>query len=101
MSSLFAKDSANNNIKLSVKGKTLTIASAVSQTGSAKSDIEAIVKGEELEIAVNARYVLEILGTISDEKISFGCNGSTSACVLTTAGDKDFLYVIMPLKLDN
>jgi DNA polymerase-3 subunit beta len=103
MTSLFAKETSNNNIKVIIKDKAMTISSASSQTGSAKSSVEmdSLTGNDNLEIAFNARYILEVLAVISDESIIMSFNDNSSACLLKPEKDNDFSYIIMPLKLDS
>ena len=101
MSSLFAKDSANNNVKIKTGKDTIIISSALLQTGSAKSEIAAKITGGEIEVAFNARYILDILPVISSKKIEINLNDSFSAGIVSSPDEPDFIYIIMPLKLDN
>lgn len=101
MSFLFAKDSANNNVKFVVKGNNLEILSAATQAGSAKSQLSAEVSGGELEIAFNAKYVLDVLSVIGSDLIDFEFNDGLSAGVLKSEKDQGYLYIMMPLKLEN
>lgn len=100
MLALFAKDSANNNIHFSVKDKILTLSSAASQSGSAKSNMKAEITGGDLEIAFNARYVLDVLTTLPHGSLWLEFNDSTSAGLVRTEKDSNFIYIIMPLKLE-
>ncbi|MFA7252936.1 MAG: DNA polymerase III subunit beta [Patescibacteria group bacterium] len=100
MSSLFAKDSANNNIKL-VVDKVLTVVSSVSQTGSAKSTVDAEISGTGLTIAFNARYVLDVLSVIGGDKVIFQFNESSSAALIKSEKDENYNYIIMPLKAES
>jgi DNA polymerase-3 subunit beta len=101
MSSLFARDSANNNVRVIVKKNDLTISSIVSESGTAKSSIASETTGGDVEIAFNARYMLDILNVISDEEIILNFNESTAAGAIKTPKDPDYFYIIMPLKLDS
>jgi len=101
MSSLFAKDTANNNVKMMVGKSDLSILSAASQAGSAKSKIEAEVSGGELGISFNARYILDFLNVISDDKVTLQFNDGTTAGVFRSEKDPDYVYIIMPLKLES
>lgn len=103
MTSLFAKETSNNNIKVIIKEKAMTISSANSQAGSAKSSVEldSLTGTDNLEIAFNARYILEVLAVISDEAITMSFNDNNSACLIRPEKDKDFSYIIMPLKLES
>jgi len=100
MSSLFAKDNANNNIKIKTGTGEMVISSALMQTGKAKSQIPAEIEGGEIEVSFNARYILDVLQVINAKKVLILLNDSTSAGVIKTEDDPGFIYIIMPLKLD-
>lgn len=101
MTSLFSRDAANNNVKIAVGKDGLDISSAASQIGTAKSHVPAEVKGEGLEIAFNARYVLEVLNVVSDAEIMLNFNDSTSPAVVKLGSDPLYTYIIMPLKSEE
>jgi DNA polymerase-3 subunit beta len=101
MSFLFAKDSANNNVKMMVKENEVSIISSASQAGSSKSAISAETSGGEIEIAFNARYILDVLNVLSDEYVVMEFNTSLVAGVVRPEKDDDYLYIMMPLKLEN
>lgn len=100
MSALFAKDSANNNIRLAIKNNIFTVSSTATQAGSAKSMIKADITGDDIEIAFNAKYVLDILNAFPQGSITIEFNNNASPCLIKTEKDANFLYIIMPLKLE-
>ncbi len=100
MSALFSKNSANN-IKLNIKDGALTIISEAAETGEATSKIPAEVTGGDITVAFNARYILDVLQILSSEKITINLNDESSAGMITTKDDKDYLYIAMPLRLDQ
>ncbi|MEI6499096.1 MAG: DNA polymerase III subunit beta [bacterium] len=101
MSSLFAKESVNNNVKIKVGKDCLIVSSTSSQAGDAKSTIEAKTTGEEVEIAFNAKYLIDVLQVLPGSKISVNLTNANSAGAIRKEGDKDFLYIIMPLKIEG
>lgn len=101
MLSLFAKDSANNNIRVTIKNNELTVASTATQTGSAKSKIKAEITGGDIEIAFNARFLMDVLTVLPTGTVTMGFNDSSAAGIIKTDKDNDFLYIIMPLKLES
>jgi len=98
MSALFAKDSANNNVRLTIKDKGFTISSTATQAGSATSMIKAELSGGDIEIAFNARYILDVLSVFPSGMVTIELNNNASPCVIKTEKDPQFLYIIMPLK---
>lgn len=100
MSALFAKNAANN-IKIKTGENALSISSAMSEAGDAVSQIEAKVTGGEVEIAFNSKYLIDVLQIISDDKVTLEFNDSASAGVIRSAGDANFVYIAMPLRIDK
>lgn len=100
MASLFAKDAANN-ISLKTKETAVVVASALSQIGSATSSLPAIVSGGEVTASFNARYILDILQVIPAGKIALKLNDSSSAAMVVPDKDKDYIYIVMPLKVEG
>ena len=101
MSSLFAKDSANNNIKISVAKNLVSVSSVASESGSSKSEVEAETTGDPIEVAFNARYLLDVLNVTADENVILGFNDVASAGTVRSEKDENYVYIIMPLKLEN
>ncbi|OQA04989.1 MAG: DNA polymerase III subunit beta [bacterium ADurb.Bin400] len=100
MTSLFAKDAANN-IKIKTTDQNLIISSAHAQSGDATSKVSAEVSGNDMEIAFNARYLLDALQAVSSKAVTLKLNDSSSAAVLEFDQDKNYLYIIMPLKIEG
>ena len=100
MSALFAKNSANN-IRIKTGEKTLSISSMANEAGDTVSEVEAEVTGGEIEIAYNVRYVLDVLQVIQSDKVILEFNDDASAGLIKSGKDKDFIYIVMPLKIDS
>lgn len=97
MSSLFAKNSANN-VKFSVDKDALKVSSMAGESGDTISKVKATVEGGEIDIVFNAKYVLDVLQVISSDKITLEFNDDASAGMIKSEKDKDFIYIVMPLK---
>ncbi len=105
MSSLFARESANN-VKIRVEGNTFKIIAVSPQLGDNTSSLTAEIKGSDLEIAFNARYILDALGIISTDEVILELNEISPTkerkpSVLKPTGAEDYLYIIMPLDLQT
>lgn len=100
MSALFAKDSANN-IKVKTGKDELIIKSMASQTGSANAKVSAQIEGGEIEIAFNVRFLLDVLQVISGDIIVFEFNDPASPGLIKSAKNEDYIYIVMPLKIDD
>jgi len=101
MASFFAREAANN-VKLSFKKpKNLEVIAVSPQLGDNTSKLEAVLSGEELEIAFNAKFILDILQIMDSEKLSLELAGSLSPGIIKPAKDPNYLYIIMPLRTEE
>ncbi len=96
-SAIFAREAANI-IKLSFLKRKIIITARTPSLGENTVEVEAKLSGEENEIAFNARYVLEALGNIDVEDVTFEMTGPLSPGVFKRKGDDSFLHVIMPIR---
>ena len=98
VASLFAK-SGVFDIKLDFTVENeMKITSSSSQTGENTSLVEAERKGDGGEIVLNYKYLLDGLQNINSESINFEINDSNSPCVIRPENNKDYLYLIMPIR---
>jgi DNA polymerase-3 subunit beta len=96
---LFARESGGSvTITARSKNNTLSINSTASQIGTAASEAEAKVEGEETSVSVNSRYILDALGVINSETTTFSITGKVTPCLLRPAGSSSYLHLIMPLR---
>lgn len=97
--SLFAKDSANV-IRVQASDK-LYVSAENSQIGSNVTDLEAEIEGEKLNVAFNARYLLDFLPVVEGEYVEWETEGELKPSVFRDAKDKDWLQVVMPIRIQN
>jgi len=100
MAALFARQSANN-IKVKLSENELVITSVADQVGDNVSRIPAEVSGEAEEIAFNAKYILDVLSVLGDKKVLFEINDKASPGVIKSEKNKDYIYIIMPLRVEE
>jgi len=100
MSALFARDVANN-IKISLTKKELVIKSVAEQLGSTVSKVESEISGGEVEIAFNARYLIDVLSVFPGDEVEFSFNDEASPGLVKSNKEEDYLYLVMPLKIDT
>lgn len=98
--SIFARESANI-IRFSLNKKKLVVSASAPSVGETTIDVEAILEGEENEIAFNGRYVLEFLSNTQGEKIIIEMSGPLNPGVFKIEGDPDYLHIIMPIRVQE
>ena len=83
-------------------GKDKLIVSANSPSiGEDMVEIEAATKGEENEIAFNAKYLLDVLSVLDDEEVIFEMNGPLNPGIFRIPEDKNFFHLIMPIRVQG
>jgi len=95
--SVFARDSANIITLALSKGK-ITVSAKTPSLGENTVEVEATLIGEENEIAFNARYLLDVLGSITSDSMYFEMTGPLNPGVFRIADDPNFLHLIMPIR---
>ncbi|PJF42081.1 MAG: DNA polymerase III subunit beta [Phototrophicales bacterium] len=82
----------------------VVLSSSSAEKGSNESLIDASVEGAPLEIALNVRYLLEVLGVVGDDQIEICTNTSSDACLIRPYHNdeyRQFQHVIMPMRINN
>lgn len=98
--SIFARDSANI-IKFSLQKNQITVSSQSPSIGENTVTVEANLKGEENEIAFNARYLHDVLAGVDEKEIEFEMTGPLNPGVFRIKGDASFLHLIMPVRVQG
>ena len=88
-------------VKLSVASQTLIVTASSDISGNAYEELEVEQTGEDLAIAFNARYLVEILNHIKSEKVVMEFLGPLSPAAIRPLEPLESgqqLYVLMPLR---
>lgn len=89
----------SNSIRYQAKGGKLLISSKTPDMGEAKEEMDVNYKGEEIGIAYNAKYVLDVLKNVGTDTVSIELTQPLSPGILRPKGDSDYLCVIMPMRV--
>jgi DNA polymerase-3 subunit beta len=101
---LFARDAANIIRFNIVPGSELTpgqivITGTSAEFGDNVGEIDASIEGDEIEIAFNARYMIDALSVMGTPEVALETSTPSSPGVLRPVGGDDFLCVIMPMHI--
>jgi DNA polymerase-3 subunit beta len=95
---LFASEKSGG-VKITLSQGNLTIVSSNPDMGDAREEMDVEYQGETVEIAFNARYLLECLSVISSPELEFHFKDRLSPGVLQGGEQKNHTYVIMPMRM--
>jgi len=96
--SLIFSDTFNQlTLKLSPKTKGFEVESKNSTIGESTHNVDAVLKGEDLNINVNHRYFTDCFQSITTDSISLSFGGQAKPIIVQGVGDTSFLYLVMPM----
>jgi len=104
MAAIFARDSANiarfNIVPGGEDGPGQLIVNATSsEQGDNVSELDVQVEGAPIEIAFNARYLVDALSVVSAAQVQLETRDPSSPGVLRPVGDPDFVHIVMPMHI--
>lgn len=101
---LFARDN-NNIVRVKIDppngGPTghMSLSATSAETGESVNEIEAMVEGTDLEIAFNAKYLIDVLSQIEQPQVVLETTQPTRPGTIRPLGigEEEFLHVVMPM----
>lgn len=78
---------------------TLTLSAESTELGENVEELIATVEGEGMEIAFNAKYLLELLKVIDSPQVVIETSNSNAPGVIRPIGVEGFTHVIMPMHI--
>jgi len=107
ISHLFARDSANIvRLDISPSGDELmngriTLVATSAELGDNVAEIDASIDGNAIEVAFNAKYLIDVLAIIDSPQFALETSTSASPGVFRPIGDEHFTHVIMPMHIQG
>lgn len=98
--SIFARDSANI-IKFSLKEDHIIVSSETSSVGENTVRVDAVLKGEENEIAFNAKYLIDLFANVDVKEMQLEMVGPLNPGVFKIKDDPSYLHLIMPIRVQG
>ncbi len=107
VSHLFARDSSHI-IKLEVvpagdelMNGRITLIATSAELGDNVADLDASIEGDPLEIAFNAKYLIDVLAVVDSPQVILETTAASSPGVIRPIGDDQFIHVIMPMHISR
>jgi DNA polymerase-3 subunit beta len=85
-------------VKINISNDKLIVSSSNPDFGDAKEEMDVIYKGDDITIGFNARYIIDILNVIDEEKINFYIKDNISPGMIVPFNNEDYLSVVMPMR---
>jgi DNA polymerase-3 subunit beta len=91
----------NNIIKFSINAETQQLSLSVDarDLGSATESMSAQITGESIDIAFNAKYLMDGLKALSASEIQMQLNEANQPVIFTPLGGIKMTYLVMPVQI--
>jgi DNA polymerase-3 subunit beta len=103
ISVLFSRDVANIVRLEMLPGSELTpgrlTVESTAEVGQNVGELDATVEGEQMEIAFNGRYLIDMLNVIGTDQVALEATNPSRPGILKPVGDENLVYVIMPMHI--
>jgi DNA polymerase III subunit beta len=78
---------------------SLKIVSSNAEQEEAHEELEVKYAGDALDIGFNVNYLLDVLNNVPGSDIECAFGDSASSALISYAAEKDFRYVVMPMRI--
>ncbi len=86
-------------IKVELNSSGMEISANNPELGEARENLDADYSGETMAIRFNARYLIDVLSILDENEVELHLKDELSPAILKPAKCKDFLAIIMPMRL--
>ncbi len=97
--SLMAREGKNNLIHFSIRKEGILEMTANAEKGEVVDQIDIRFEGNELNIAFNSKYLMDVIHNISSERISMCFNTNVSPCIVKPEEGKEYLFLVLPVRI--
>lgn len=84
-------------INIKPKSKIFSINSQSGELGETTTQIQAVLKGDDVVVHVNYRYLFDVFQSITSDSVCFLLNGVSKPVIIKGISDESFRYLVMPL----
>jgi DNA polymerase-3 subunit beta len=78
---------------------SLKIVSSNAEQEEAQEELEVRYSGDSLDIGFNVNYLLDVLNNVSGDEVECAFGDAASSALISYQGEKDFKYVVMPMRI--
>lgn len=89
----------SRQVRVTFSPGNLGIQASTPDIGEAQDSLNVDYSGEEMTIAFNSNYLLDVIKVIDAEEITLGFSSPSAPAVIMNPKDENFVSVIMPMKL--
>lgn len=100
-SALLTDERQNNQVRFDFQPGHAVVSVHNADAGSYRDELPVEYTGEVIEIAFNIKFLRDYLKELICENIKMEIGTSVSPVIMRSDDDKDYLYVVMPMKVNS
>lgn len=97
VATIFTNKFNQSKIAIRPREKRFEITTKNADIGENTEAVSAVLEGEDTDITINYRYLLDCFQSIFTDSVSFECTDTHKPIVVKGIGDTSFMYLIMPM----
>lgn len=97
LSNVFSDKFNQVNLRILPSEKVFELSSFNNDIGENKTYLDAVLKGENIELSFNYKYFLDCFQSINTDSVSIKLSGASRPMVVSAVSDPSFTYLIMPM----
>ncbi len=66
-----------------------------------REELKVVLQGDDLQIAFNSKYLLDVLKTMEDNEVVLEFSSSVSPCIIKNTEINNCTYLVLPVRLNN
>lgn len=94
-----AASERTGGVKIGLAKGTMRITTESPESGDGFDEVPVEYAGPALTIGFNAKYFLDILGSLEEDEVFLGLSGELDPAVVKPASERQFLAVVMPMRI--
>lgn len=98
-SAIFSKTGINDvSIVFKKESQEIIISSSSSQVGESTVNLRGEISGDNNDVMINYRYLLDGLNNIGGEKVKLDIVNYNTPCIISAEKNNNYLYIVMPIR---
>ena len=86
-------------VRLHLSAGSLKVSCSNNEQEEAQEELEIAYQGEELDVAFNIAFLMDVLRNTSSDDIQLAFGDASRSTLFTIPDDSDFKYIVMPMRI--
>ena len=91
-------DDRTHLVKLHFEAENVQISANTPDVGKAQEEVSITYEGDSLDVAVNVRYLTDVLQRLNVDEIKLEMTGALKPLIIKGLGDESYKYLLMPVQ---